>query len=79
MVAMNKKGDARTMDPLIVDAQIVDGVLTLKDLPLKNADVKVVITPRMKLEEMSFLEVRQILSGVKRDLAEDIINERDES
>mgnify|MGYP001587122768 CR=1 FL=1 len=67
------------MNPLIIDAQIVDGVLTVKDLPLKNAEVKVVITPKVKLEEMSFLQVQEILSGVKRDLAEDIIKERGET
>ncbi|MEK7249255.1 MAG: hypothetical protein AAB209_02420 [Bacteroidota bacterium] len=67
------------MNPLIIDAQIVDGVLTVKDLPLKNAEVKVVITPKVKLEEMSFLLVQEILSGVKRDLAEVIIKERGET
>jgi hypothetical protein len=64
------------MNPLIIDAQIVDGVLTVKDLPLKNAEVKVVITPKMNLEEMSFAKVRELLKDVKGSLADDIINER---
>jgi hypothetical protein len=67
------------MNQLEIDAQIIGGELTLKNLPIDNAEVKVVITPKLKLDDLSFREVQKLLSGIKRDLADDIIKEREES
>ncbi len=64
------------MNQLEIDAKIIGGELTLKNLPVDNADVKVVIMPKVKLEQMSFPKVRELLRDVKGSLADDIIEER---
>ncbi|EDN66473.1 conserved hypothetical protein [Beggiatoa sp. PS] len=62
------------------DAHIKNGHLELNDLPFSNdAEVKVIIVPKVDLEKMSFERVQQLTQSISGNLSDDIIHERHSS
>ena len=65
------------MNQFVADTRIIKGHLELNDIPFSdNMEVKVIVIPKIKLEKMSFLKVQKLTKGIKGNLADDIIDER---
>jgi len=67
------------MNQYVIDARIKDGYLSIKDLPFKEeTDVKVIVIPKVKFRELSFLKVRELTKSINGNISDDIITEREE-
>ena len=67
------------MEQYIVDARIKNGYLSIGDLPFKEeTDVKVIVMPKVKFNDLSFLKIRDLTKSIKENISDDIISEREE-
>lgn len=67
------------MEQFIIDAKVKDGYLSLTNLPFKeDTEVKVILIPKIKFAELSFLKVRELTSSIKGNISDDIIKERND-
>jgi len=67
------------MNQYIIDARIKNGYLSIGNLPFKDeTDVKVIVMPKVNLNELSFLKIRELTKTIKENLSDSIISEREE-
>ncbi len=67
------------MEQYIVDAKIKNGYLSIGDLPFKEeTDVKVIVMPKVKFNDLSFLKVRDLTKSIKDNISDEISTEREE-
>ena len=67
------------MEQYIVDARIKNGYLSIGDLPFKEeTDVKVIVMPKVKFNDLSFLKVRDLTKSIKDNISDEISTEREE-
>lgn len=67
------------MEQYIVDARVKNGYLSIGNLPFNDdADVKVIVMPKIKFEDLSFVKVRELTKSIKKNISDDIISEREE-
>ena len=67
------------MEQYIVDARIKNGYLSLSNLPFKEeTEVKVIVMPKVKFNELSFLKIRDLTKSIKENISDEIISEREE-
>jgi hypothetical protein len=66
------------MTQIIAETSIKNGRIILNKIPLKeNTKVKIVLIPKVDLSTMTFAKVRKLTKGIKGNLSDDIIAERD--
>ena len=62
------------MNQYIVDAHIKNGHL----LPInKEMDVKVIVIPKVKFDNLSFMKVRKLTKSIKGNISNDINSDRE--
>lgn len=67
------------MSQYVIDAKIKNGYLSIGNLPFKEeTDVKVIVIPKVNLDELSFEKIRELTKSIKGNISDDIISERDE-
>jgi len=67
------------MEQYIVDARIKNGYLSIGNLPFKEeTDVKVIVMPKVKFNDLSFLKVRDLTKSIKDNISDEISTEREE-
>ncbi len=67
------------MEQYIIDAKIKNGYLSIGDLPFKEeTDVKVIVMPKVKFNDLSFLKVRDLTKSIKDNISDEISTEREE-
>ncbi|MCF8316582.1 MAG: hypothetical protein K9I71_10675 [Ignavibacteriales bacterium] len=67
------------MEQYILDARIKNGYLSIGDLPFKEeTDVKVIVMPKVKFNDLSFLKVRDLTKSIKDNISDEISTEREE-
>lgn len=65
------------MSQFITEARIEGGRLELRNIPFSDAtEVKVFVIPKVRLSQMSFLEVQKMTSSIKGNLADSVNRER---
>jgi hypothetical protein len=66
------------MTQFIAESSIKNGRIILNKIPLKeNTKVKIVLIPKVDLPSMSFSKSRKLTKGIKGNLSDDIITERE--
>lgn len=66
------------MTQFIAESSIKNGRIILNKIPLKeNTKVKIVLIPKVDLPAMSFSKSRKLTKGIKGNLSDDIIAERE--
>ncbi len=66
------------MNQYIVDAHIKNGYLTIDKLPIiEEMDVKVIVIPKVKFENLSFMRVRKLTKSIKGNISNDINSDRE--
>ena len=65
------------MSQIIKESKISKGHLELDNIPFEDdTEMKVILIPKVKTDKMSFKEIRKLMKGVKGNLSDDIIHER---
>lgn len=65
------------MNQYIIDARIKNGYLSIGNLPFKDeTDVKVIVIPKVNLNELYFLKIRELTKTIKENLSDSVISER---
>ncbi len=66
------------MNQYIVDAHIKNGHLKIDKLPInKEMDVKVIVIPKVKFDNLSFMKVRKLTKSIKGNISNDINSDRE--
>jgi hypothetical protein len=66
------------MAQFVVETSIKQGQWALDKIPFKdNTKVKVVLIPKVELSQMSFEKAQELTRKIKRNLSNDISEERD--
>ncbi len=66
------------MNQYIVDAHIKNGCLSIDKLPItEEMDVKVIVIPKVKYEDLSFMKVRKLTKSIKGNISKDINSDRE--
>lgn len=66
------------MTQFIAESSIKNGRIILNKIPLKeNTKVKVILIPKVDLLSMSFSKIRRLTKGIKGNMSDDIIAERE--
>lgn len=65
------------MNQFVAETKIRRGSLKLENVPMSdNTEVKVIVIPKFDLKKTSFRKARKLARGIKGNLADDIVAER---
>ncbi|MBU2505824.1 MAG: hypothetical protein KJ799_03760 [Bacteroidetes bacterium] len=66
------------MNQYIVDAHVKNGYLTIDKLPInEEMDVKVIVIPKVKFDDLSFVKVRKLTNSIAGNISDDINSDRE--
>ena len=67
------------MSQFVTETYIRNGHLELNNIPFSgNIEVKVIVIPKVDLNQMSFPEIWKVTQKLKGKLSDDVTKERDE-